>query len=189
MSGSWLDGVSTLVIGATGSVGVMDLHRYIYLLRRAVAGEVHLMLSRSAQRFVTPYGLGLWTETPVLTDPFEAPPGMKVPHIELAARADLLLVMPASANILARCAHGLAEDLISTTVLACEAPVVFVPAMNGVMWRSRATQDNVARLRALGRFVLEPAEGLEIATFEPTFGVMPPGPALLRHLEALPISS
>jgi phosphopantothenoylcysteine synthetase/decarboxylase len=175
----------TLVIAVTGSVGVLSMPAYVRLFRAALARDVYVIMSRSAQRFITPYSFALYTDHPVFCDTFEQHEGFKVPHIDLARRADLLLVAPATANILARCAHGICDDLISTTVVACQAPVVFVPSMNEIMWRSRVVQRNAALLRELGHHVIEPAMGFEIADNKPTFGAMPPFVEILEALTAI----
>lgn len=176
----------TLLIGVTGSVGVLTMPAYVRLFRQTLARDVHVMMSRAAQRFITPYSFELYTDHPVFCDTFDHSPDVKVPHIELARRADLFLIAPATANVIAKCAHGLCDDLISTTIVACTAPVVLVPSMNEVMWRSRVVTRNVAMVRELGHHVIDPREGFGIADMKPSFGAMPPFLELLEKVtEAL----
>ena len=179
------EGGRTVVIGATGSVGVAVLPTYIRLIRQTLADEVFVVMTEAATRFMPPYTLEIFSGNPVLTNPFEAPPGLKVPHIELGRRAALYLVAPATANILAKGAAGICDDLVSTLLVSTRAPVVFVPSMNGVMWESPVVQRNVATLRELGHTVLEPVEGFEVADGSPTQGAMPSPVELLQSLNAI----
>jgi phosphopantothenoylcysteine decarboxylase/phosphopantothenate--cysteine ligase len=142
-------------------------------------------MTRAAQRFVTPYTFELYSDNPVFTDTFMMAPGVKVPHINLTRETDMFLVIPATANILAKAAHGIADDIVSTALLACEAPIVFAPTMNERMWDSPAVRRSVDVLRGVGRHVLEPHSGFEIATMEPSFGAMPPFLALLPALQEI----
>jgi phosphopantothenoylcysteine synthetase/decarboxylase len=158
---------------------------YAGMFRQYFARDVYVMMSRAATRFVTPYSFELFTDHAVFCDTFDQGEGVKVPHIELCARADLFVIAPATANILGKCAAGICDELISTAVVACTAPVVFVPSMNEVMWRSKVVQRNVATLRELGHHVLEPARGLEIVDLEPSFGAIPPFQELVRSLRAV----
>lgn len=177
---------TTLVIGMTGSVGVVTMHEYVYKFRRFFAKEVHLMMSRSAQRFILPYALQLFSDHPVLTDLFTLMDDIQVPHIELARKADLLLIMPATANILGKAAGGICDDLITTTIVACQAPVVFVPSMNEVMWTDQVVQRNVAILKEVGYYVLDPSDqGVEVSDLSVGGGAMPPFESVLLSLKLI----
>ncbi|ROR34476.1 bifunctional phosphopantothenoylcysteine decarboxylase/phosphopantothenate--cysteine ligase CoaBC [Inmirania thermothiophila] len=147
-----------IVLGVSGGVAAYKAAELARELVRAGA-EVDAVLTRGATAFVTPLLFQAVTGRPAreaLLDP-QAEAGMG--HIELARRADLVLVAPATAHLLARLAHGLADDLLTTLCLATRAPLALAPAMNAAMWAHPATQDNVARLRARGAHVLGPAEG------------------------------
>jgi phosphopantothenoylcysteine decarboxylase/phosphopantothenate--cysteine ligase len=174
-----------LLLGMTGSVGALLMPQWVFRLRQGVVGEVRVMMSRSACRFVRPYAMRLCSGNWVFTDDFAGTEEFPVPHIGLARWAELFLVMPASANILAKAAYGLADDLVSTTLLACRAPVVFVPNMNQAMWEHRAVQENVARCKRLGYHVLEPATGYEVSTGEPGVSAMPPLEAIVAELQRI----
>jgi phosphopantothenoylcysteine decarboxylase/phosphopantothenate--cysteine ligase len=141
--------------------GSIAAHRAIDLASQLVAegGDVHVLMTAAARRFVTELPFGAMTGNPVHTDMFEAERLKGVPHIKLAETAALFCIAPATATTIARLAAGLADDIISATFLTTRAPVLVCPAMNTRMWEHRQTQDNVSRLRALGVQVVEPAEG------------------------------
>jgi phosphopantothenoylcysteine decarboxylase/phosphopantothenate--cysteine ligase len=154
-------------------------------MRIHFAGTVHVIMTRSARQFVTPYALSLVSGNPVFTDSFASAGEVRVPHIDLARRASLLLVMPATANILGKAAAGICDDLLSTTIVACQAPIVFVPNMNGAMWANRIVQQNVATLKGAGYFVIEPSQGLEVADWVYSSGAMPAFNSLVASLEVI----
>lgn len=165
--------INNLLLGVTGSVGVLDVPHYIKLLRESIAKNVHVMMSHSAKKFVTPYTMRLYSGNYVFTDSFDISDDVRVPHIELTRKCDMFVIMPATANIIGKVANGICDDLISTAVMACAAPVVFIPAMNPTMWYNKANQKNVSVLNELGYFVLSPSEGYEVADMKPSFGSMP----------------
>ncbi|WP_437980261.1 flavoprotein [Sorangium sp. So ce117] len=173
---------NTLVLGITGSVAAAEAPALIRHLRRELARDVFVILSRTARKFVVPRVVALHSGHPVLSDIFDEAETMKVPHVELARRADLLLVAPATAHVLAKCAHGLCDDLLTTTIVACRAPVVFAPNMNDAMWASPVVKRNVAMLRELGHHIIEPTWGFEVADGSPSFGAMPPFDNLVKTL-------
>lgn len=184
MAGAPVDGLpcENLLVGVTGSVGVIALPQYLLYLRRHVARNVRVMMSEAAQRFITPYTLELFSENRVFVDMFESDDELRVPHIQLARWADLVLILPATANMLGKLACGLCDDLISATVLAGDAPVVIVPSMNERMWRSKVVQLNVERAQEVGYYVLEPGTGIEVADMKPMIGPMPPPREVADHL-------
>jgi phosphopantothenoylcysteine decarboxylase/phosphopantothenate--cysteine ligase len=175
----------TLLLGLTGSVGVLIVPHYIYLLRQLFADRVVVMMSESAQRFVSPYTFRLFSGSTVFTDSFDITDDVRVPHIELTREADLLVVMPATANIVGKVASGICDDLISTAAAACEAPVVFVPSMNPSLWENPIVRHNVRKLRRVGHRVLEPGYGYEIADMKRTYGVMPSFETILEELRSI----
>jgi phosphopantothenoylcysteine decarboxylase/phosphopantothenate--cysteine ligase len=147
------------VLGVTGSIAA---YKAVSLARRLVTegAVVHAVMTASAQRFVTPLTFQALTGRPVGTDLFaEGSPPDVMAHLSLAAAADLVVIAPASANCVAKLAHGLADDLLSTLVLAAECPLLVVPAMDGGMWDHPAVRDNVATLRRRGVTVMEPETG------------------------------
>lgn len=146
---------------------------YIKLLKESIAENVHVMMSHSAKKFVTPYTMRLYSGNYVFMDSFDITDDVRVPHIELTRKCNMFLIMPATANIIGKVANGICDDLISTAVMACTSPIVFVPAMNPVMWLNKANQKNVSTLKELGHHVLLPSEGYEISDMKPSFGSMP----------------
>jgi len=180
--------INNLLLGVTGSVGVLAVPDYIKLLRESFAERVYVMMSHSAKKFVTPYTLRLYSGNYVFSDSFDISDDVRVPHIELTRKCDMFVIMPATANIIGKVANGICDDLISTAVMACVAPVVFIPSMNPNMWFSKANQKNVSVLKELGHYVLPPSEGYEIADMKPSFGSMPEFEVILDFLKKIVVN-
>jgi phosphopantothenoylcysteine decarboxylase/phosphopantothenate--cysteine ligase len=147
--------VLLIVSGGIAAYKALELVRL--LKRRGIA--VRAVLTESAKQFVTPLSLGVLTEDHVYGDMFDLKEEREIGHIQLSRQADLVVVAPATANILARMANGIADDLATTLLLATDKPVLAVPAMNVRMWHHRATQRNLSTLRSDGVHILEPASG------------------------------
>jgi phosphopantothenoylcysteine synthetase/decarboxylase len=123
-------------------------------------------MTHGATKFITPLTLQTLSRNPVTTDIFDEKAGWQPGHIELADRADLLLIAPASADILAKLAHGFADEALTAIALATKAPVLLAPAMNGKMWLHPATQNNVSLLRSRGVEFIGPEEGMLACGYE-----------------------
>lgn len=162
------------VLALTGSPAVLTMPQTILMMRRSLVGEVSVMMTRSATRFLPPYTVRLHAGSWVYTDTHDATDAAPIPHLSLVEDVDLMLVMPATANMVARLAHGLCEDLVSTAALACPAPVVLVPSMNEAMWTSLPVRYNVALAREHGYHVIEPSIGTQLSDLRAAAGVMPP---------------
>lgn len=147
-----------ILLGVTGGIAAYKSADLVRRLRERGA-EVQVVMTEAATEFVTPLTFQALSGRPVRTKLWDAAAEAAMGHIELARWADRVLVAPATADFIARLAHGLADDLLATLCLATEAPVAIAPAMNRVMWSNAATQANVATLRARGVAVLGPAEG------------------------------
>ncbi len=147
-----------VVLGVTGSIAAYKACELVRLLVKR-GDDVHVVMTEHARAFVTPLTFQTLSRNPVACDLFADPQDWKPGHVSLAASADLVVVAPATANILAKMAHGIADDLLSSTLLATKAPVVVAPAMNTGMWENAATQENVGRLRARGVRFVETASG------------------------------
>ncbi|MFD1106614.1 bifunctional phosphopantothenoylcysteine decarboxylase/phosphopantothenate--cysteine ligase CoaBC [Sphingobium olei] len=147
--------VLLIVSGGIAAYKALELVRL--LRRRGIA--VRAVLTESAKQFVTPLSLGVLTEDHVYGDMFDLKEEREIGHIQLSRQADLVVVAPATANILARMANGIADDLATTLLLATDKPVLAVPAMNVRMWHHRATQRNLETLRGDGVHIMEPASG------------------------------
>lgn len=162
--------INNLLLGVTGSVGVISIPYYIKMLRDDIAKHVVVIMSHSARKFITPYTLRLFSGNYVHTDVFDVTNDSLVPHIQLVRKSDLFLIMPATANIIGKLANGIADDLISSVAIASPVPVIVVPSMNSIMWNSKAMQQNILSLEKLGYYVLYPEEGICVADMEPSMG-------------------
>lgn len=147
-----------ILLGVSGGIAAYKSAELVRRLRDAGA-EVRVVMTRGARRFMQPLTFQALSGNPVRGDLWDPQAEAAMGHIELARWADAVLIAPASANTLARLALGMADDLLSTLCLACEAPIAVAPAMNRVMWASAATQDNQRRLIERGVRVWGPASG------------------------------
>ena len=154
-----------IVLGVTGSIAAYKAADLTSLLVKK-GHDVHVVMTESARRFITPLTLQTLSKHPVTTDVFDEQESWCPGHIELADRADLLLIAPASAAALARLACGLADDAITCIALATRAPVLIAPAMNGKMWSHPATVQNTETLRTRGVHFIGPDEGLLACGYE-----------------------
>ncbi len=156
-----------IVLGVTGSIAAHKAVDIASLLTKA-EHEVHVVLTADAQRFITPLPFKTLSRHPVMTDLYDEEEGWKPAHIVLADAADLLLIAPATANILAKLAHGIADDALTCIALALNpaARIAVAPAMNGKMWLHAATQANVATLKARGVRFVGPDEGMLSCGYE-----------------------
>lgn len=147
-----------VVLGVTGGIAAYKACELTSRLRKAGA-QVYVIMTKNACQFVAPLTFETLSNHPVATDTFARPETWEVEHVALAKRADVFVIAPATANILAKMACGLADDMLSTTVLATRAPVLVAPAMNTGMWDNPATQENVKRLRQRGIHFIGPEGG------------------------------
>lgn len=147
-----------ILLGVTGSIAAYQAADLIGLLKNEMA-SVRVIMTLAATRFITPLSLEVISGHPVTVDMFAGESRASVKHIALAQGADLLLIAPATANIIGKLANGIADDMLSTTALAMTAPVLIAPAMNERMWFNRIVQANVERLRKLGVHFVEPEYG------------------------------
>jgi phosphopantothenoylcysteine decarboxylase/phosphopantothenate--cysteine ligase len=147
-----------IVVGVTGSIAAYKAADLVSRLTQAEA-EVDVILTEAATEFITPLALRNVSGRPVYIDMFDPASELGISHVELARRADAVVIAPVSATTLARLAHGLADNLLSLTVLATKAPVLLAPAMDSQMYENAATQANLALLKERGMFVVGPAEG------------------------------
>ena len=149
----------SIVLGVTGGIAAYKAVEIASRLKKAGA-EVHAVMTRAAASFVAPLTFREITGHPVATSMWAEIPAHHVEHIALAELADLVLVAPTTANFIAKAAAGIADDLLTTTVLATRAPLYIAPAMNTGMWENPVTQENIRRLTERGVQIIPPAEGL-----------------------------
>lgn len=154
-----------IILGVTGSIAA---YKSADLTSRLVerGAEVHVVMTKAAREFITPMTLATLSRNPVADDLWDAEKDWKPGHIELADEADLLLVAPATAHIIAQFAHGLAPDLLTCIYLATRAPVIVAPAMNGKMLEHPATQANLDILTRRGNRILPTAAGMLACGYE-----------------------
>jgi phosphopantothenoylcysteine decarboxylase/phosphopantothenate--cysteine ligase len=155
----------TVVVGVTGGIAC---YKACELVRQLVAAgmQVRVVMTANAQQFVTPLTLQTLSGHPVATETFSLTQESEIGHIRLADSADVVVIAPATANALAKLAAGIADDLLSTVLLATRAPLVLAPAMNVHMWEHPAVQENLARLVARGARVVGPASGALACGYE-----------------------
>jgi phosphopantothenoylcysteine synthetase/decarboxylase len=173
-----------VLVGVAGSIAAVTVPQSILWLRYELGLEVRAVMTRQATTMVTPRAIAVTSGAPVALDDSVLLNDPSVPHMDLTRWADLMLILPASANVLARAAHGIGDDVLTTSILAAACPVVFVPGMNETMWRKPAVQRNVATLRADGYGVVPPVEGLAVAEGRPTVGAMPEIDAVMEWVTA-----
>lgn len=154
--------IGVFVMGGIAAYKVPELVRQ--LIKKGA--QVQVAMTQSAQEFVTPLTLQVLTKRPVLTHTFDEREPSQVQHVAMADWCDLALVVPATANGMAKMAHGLADDVVTTTLLAVTAPILVVPAMNVHMYENPATQRNLAQLRADGLTIMEPDTGFLAEGYE-----------------------
>jgi len=149
-----------ILLGISGGIAS---YKTAILARRLIdaGADVRVVMTAGAQAFITPLTLQALTGNPVHTDLLDPAAEAAMGHIELARWADIILIAPASANVMARLSHGFADDLLSTLCLASDAPVLLAPAMNRLMWSHPATQENIKTLSARGVTMLGPDEGAQ----------------------------
>ena len=148
-----------VVIGVTGGIAVYKALDVISALRKKDI-EVHVIMTESATKFVNPLTFQSISQNMVVTDMFAEPKAWEIQHISLAQKADLMLIAPATANIIGKVANGISDDMLSTTIMAAsKAKVIFAPAMNTNMYQNKIVQDNIEKLKSFGYDFIEPASG------------------------------
>ena len=147
-----------IVLGVTGGIAAYKAAEFVRLLVKKGA-HVHVVMSQNAQEFVTPLTFQTLSGNPVVTDPFALLEDSQIGHIALADLAELIVILPATANIIGKIANGIAGDFLSTMVMASKAPVLFAPSMNVNMWQNQALQKNIQILLERGYQIIEPGEG------------------------------
>ena len=147
-----------IVLGIAGGIAAYKACSIVSYLKSEGA-NVDIIMTKNACEFITPLTLETLSGNKVITDMFERPDYVDVKHISLARKADLFLIVPATANIIGKVANGIADDMLSTTIMATKAPVVFAPAMNDGMYSNLIVQDNIKKLKEYGYKFVEPATG------------------------------
>ena len=170
-----------VVLGVTGSIAAYKIASLASALKKQHC-DVQVIMTRNAAQFITPVTFETLTGNKCLIDTFDRNFTFEVEHISVAKKADLVLVAPASANIIGKLAHGIADDMLTTTILACKCPKLLSPAMNTAMFENPVVQDNLSILKKYGWKVIEPASGY-LACGDTGAGKMPEPEVLLSHIE------
>ena len=175
----------TILLGVTGSIAAYKAADLASRLTK-LGHSVQVVMTREAREFITPLTLQVLSKHPVISDLFSEKEGWQPGHIELADRADLLLIAPGTAQIVAELAHGFSNHALSAIALATRAPILLAPAMNGKMWLHPATLENVETLKRRGVHFIGPEEGLLACGYEgvgrlwPVDGIVEAAQNLLR---------
>ena len=168
----------TVILGVTGSIAAYKAANLASMLKKQHA-DVQVIMTKNATQFMNPITFESLTGNKCLVDTFDRNFQFQVEHVALAKRADLAIVAPATANIMAKLAHGLADDMLTTTLLACRCQKLIAPAMNTRMYENPVTQDNMDILRKYGFRIIEPAVG-HLACGDTGAGKLPPETLLLE---------
>ena len=147
-----------VVLGVTGGIAAYKAAEFVRLLVKEEV-DVHVVMTENAQEFITPLTFQTLSGNPVVTDPFALLEDAEIGHIALADLAELVVILPATANIIGKIANGIADDFLSTMVMATKAPVLLVPSMNVNMWENKALQKNIQTLIGTGYYLMDPGEG------------------------------
>ena len=169
-----------IVLGVTGSIAAYKIASLASMLKKKKA-DVTVIMTKNATNFINPITFEELTGNKCLVDTFDRNFQHSVEHVSLARQTDVFLVAPASANVIAKAAHGIADDMLTTTLLACECPKIFAPAMNTRMYRNPVTQDNMKLLSHYHMEVIPPATGY-LACGDTGEGKMPEPELLLEYI-------
>lgn len=172
----------TVLLGVTGSIAAYKIASLVSMLVKQHA-DVHVIMTKNATNFINPITFETLTGNKCLVDTFDRNFEFQVEHVSLAKKADVALVAPASANVIAKLAHGIADDMLTTTLLACRAQVLVSPAMNTNMYENPIVQDNIRTLQKYGMKVITPASGY-LACGDTGTGKMPEPEVLFSYIEA-----
>ena len=170
----------TVLIGVTGGIAAYKIPNLVSMLVKLEA-EVHVIMTENAEKFITPITFESLTGTKCIVDTFDRNFEFHIAHVSLAKKADVVLIAPATANVIGKLANGIADDMLTTTVLATKAPVLIAPAMNTNMYENPAVQDNLKKLSSYGKIIIEPAEG-RLACGTTGAGKMPEPAELLQYI-------
>ncbi len=170
----------TVLLGVTGGIAAYKSASLASMLVKAGA-EVHVIMTEHAKNFIHPITFETLTNHKCITDTFDRNFEYNVEHVALARKADVIMVAPATANVIAKLAHGIADDMLTTTILASKAPKIIAPAMNTGMYENPVTQDNLSLLKKYGMEVITPANG-RLACGDVGAGKMPEPERLYEHI-------
>lgn len=170
----------TIVLGVTGSIASYKIANLTSILVKQGC-DVHVIMTKNATNFINPITFETLTNNKCIVDTFDRNFQFHVAHVSLAKKCDCMLIAPASANIIGKVANGIADDMLSTTIMACKSPVMFAPAMNTAMYENRIVQDNMKKLKSYGYEIIEADSGY-LACGDTGKGKMPSEEVLYNHI-------
>lgn len=171
----------TVILGVTGSIAAYKIATLASMLVKKQA-SVHVIMTKNATNFINPITFESLTGHKCLVDTFDRNFEFQVEHVSIAKQADVVMIAPASANVIGKLAHGLADDMLTTTFLACKCPKIVSPAMNTAMFENPIVQDNLKILEKYGYEVIQPASGY-LACGDTGAGKMPEAETLYQYIE------
>jgi phosphopantothenoylcysteine decarboxylase/phosphopantothenate--cysteine ligase len=171
----------TILVGVTGGIAAYKIPNLVSMLVQKGA-DVHVLLTENAKNIIPPVPFEALTGNRCLTSPFERSDPPQIHHIALAKKADMVLIAPASADVIGKCANGIADDMLTSTILACQCPIYFAPAMNDRMYTNSIVQENMEKLRRHGWHQIDPAVG-HLACGGEGLGKMPNPDELYLYVE------
>jgi phosphopantothenoylcysteine decarboxylase/phosphopantothenate--cysteine ligase len=172
-----------IVLGVSGGIAAYKAAELTRLLVKEGA-NVNVVMTRNAQEFVTPLTFQTLSGNPVSAELFDLSRRSEVQHVSLAEKSELLIIAPATANIIGKIASGIADDLLTTTVMATRAPIIIAPAMNVQMWENPILQENIKRLKKIGLKIMEPGSGYLACGYEGKGRLAEPE-AILKRIKTL----
>ena len=172
-----------IVIGITGGIAAYKACGLVNYLKGEGA-NIDVIMTNNACEFITPLTLETLSGNKVIVEMFDRDDYVDVKHISLARKADLLLIVPATANIIGKVANGIADDMLTTTIMATKAPVIFAPAMNNGMYENPIVQNNLEKLRSYGYKIIEPSIGHLACGYEAK-GKLPKSEEIIDYVKVL----
>lgn len=175
-----------VLIGISGSIGAVEIHSYLTEIQNRFNCSINIIMTESAKRIVNPDSLKYFIDGYIFENMFDANSNFKIPHVHLPNWADVLIILPATANIIGKIANGIADDLLSTAAMAATCPVVIVPNTNEHMYNRQAVQRNIQALKEDSYIFIEPeGEGVQLSTKKKIKGAMPSPKELVSQLEGM----
>ena len=149
----------TVLLGVTGSIAAYKI-AYLASALKKLHADVHVLMTKNATNFINPITFESLTGNKCLVDTFDRNFQFQVEHVSIAKKADVVMIAPASANVIGKLAHGIADDMLTTTVMACKCKKIISPAMNVNMFENPIVQENIEKLKSLGYQFIEPKESM-----------------------------
>ncbi|MFD2169561.1 flavoprotein [Tumebacillus lipolyticus] len=177
--------MKNVLVCIAGSIGAVEIQNYLTVLRSTWGSSIHVIMTESATKMIQKDTVNYFIDGNVFVNSTDSTDQFKIPHIHLTAWADLMVIIPASANIIGKVANGIADDLLSTAAMAAKCPVIFCPNMNEHMLNRPAMQRNLKQLKEDGYLIVEPGEeeAIQLSTGQKVQGAMPSAGQFIPRLE------